>query len=186
MILFHRSFKTICLLFLVLFCACSKKEDQGGNGSYYMRFKINGTQFEFKEQVEGHFSKKTSLQYNSSLAGVKEEFIITKNNMSLLLTTDGETQTGITYTNHTTTTAGFQKAKLANLVYLDENGKSHQSWMEEFASALPVGTEINAQIKITEVTGNSIKGFFSGVLYNEGLTTKMTITDGEFLAKRKN
>lgn len=140
----------------------------------------------FDGQVDGHFSQKTSIQYNSSLAGVKEKFVITKNNMSLLLTTESETQSGITYTNYTTTTPGFQKAKLANLVYLDENGKSHQSWMEEFASALPVGTEIKAHIEITEVTSKTIKGIFSGVLYDEDLLAKMTITDGEFLAERKN
>ena len=58
--------------------------------------------------------------------------------------------------------------------------------MEEFAPALPPGTETKATIKITEATTDFIKGSFSGVLYDEGYTTKLNITDGEFYARRYN
>lgn len=151
-----------------------------------MRFEINGTQMEYKQQIEGNFNKATSAQYNSSVAGIKEQFIAGKNNISLLLATASETQTGVTYTNYTTTSSGMQKAKLANLVYIDENGKNYLSWMEEFTPALPVGTEIKALITIISTTSNTITGTFSGVLYSEDYATKLTITDGTFSARRVN
>ncbi len=167
--------------------SCKKDNGAGDPGSgYYIRFKINGTQVANKGQVEGTFDKATALQHNTSLAGLKEALVATKNNMTLLLATENETQTGLSYTSYTTGTSGMQKAKLVNLVYIDENGKNYLSWMEEFAPALPPGTETKAIIKITEATADYIKGDFSGVLYDEGYTTKFNITDGEFYARRFN
>lgn len=173
----------------ILIAASSCKKDNGsenpGSG-YYMRFKINGTLVEHKGQVEGTFDKVTALQHNTSLAGLKDALVATKNNMTLLLATENETQTGLTYTSYTTGTSDMQKAKLINLVYIDENEKNYLSWMEEFAPALPAGTETTATIKITEATADHIKGVFSGVLYNEGYTIKLNVTDGEFYARRFN
>lgn len=172
---------------LIMASSCKKDNGSDDSGSgYYMRFKINGTQVEYKGQIEGTFDKVTALQHNTSLAGLKDALVATKNNMTLLLATENETQTGLTYASYATGTSGMQKAKLVNLVYIDENGKSYLSWMEEFAPALPAGTETTATIKITEATANYIKGIFSGVLYNEGYTTKLNITDGEFYARRFN
>lgn len=173
--------------FIVTAFSCKKSErNSNENSAYYMRFKINGTQVEYKEQIEGNFNKATSSQYNSSVAGIKELFTPAKNNMSLLLATAVETQTGITYTNYTTTASGMQKAKLANLVYIDENGKNYLSWMEEFTPSLPAGTEIKALITITSTTSNTISGTFSGVLYSEDYTIKLNITEGAFSARRVN
>lgn len=172
---------------LIMAYSCKKDNGSADSGSgYYMRFKINGVLVEHKAQVEGTFDKATALQHNTSLAGLKEALVATKNNMTLLLATENETQTGLTYTSYTTGTSGMQKAKLVNLVYIDENEKNYLSWMEEFAPALPAGTETIATIKITEATADHIKGVFSGVLYNEGYTIKLNITDGEFYARRYN
>lgn len=172
---------------MVMTYSCKKNNDDLGSGEgYYIRFKINGTQTEYKAQVEGTFDKVTALQHNTSLAGLKEALVATKNNMTLLLATENETQPGVTYTSYATGRSGLQKAKLVNLVYIDETGKSYLSWMEEFAPALPSGTETNATIKITEATANYIKGNFSGVLYNKDYTAKLNITDGEFYARRYN
>ena len=167
--------------------SCKKDNDSENPGSgYYMRFKINGTQVEHKGQVEGTFDKVTALQHNSSVAGLKDAFAATKNNMTLLLATENETQTGLAYTSYTAGGPGTQKAKLLNLVYIDENAKNYLSWMEEFAPALPPGTETKATMKVTEATADYIKGNFSGVLYNEGYTEKLNITEGEFYARRYN
>ncbi|HRO45470.1 hypothetical protein [Agriterribacter sp.] len=172
---------------MIMAYSCKKDNDTRDPGSgYYIRFKINGTQVEYKGQVEGAFDKATALQHNTSLAGLKEALVATKNNMTLLLATDNETQTGLGYTSYTTGTSGMQKAKLVNLVYIDENGKNYLSWMEEFAPALPPGTETKAIIKITEATADYMKGDFSGVLYDEAYTVKFNITDGEFYARRFN
>ena len=177
------------LLPVIMITAYACKKDNGSDDSgsgYYMRFKINGTQVEYKGQIEGTFDKVTALQHNTSLAGLKDPLVATKNNMTLLLATENETKTGLTYTSYTIGTSGMQKAKLVNLVYIDENGKNYLSWMEEFAPALPSGTETKAAIKITEATADHMKGVFSGVLYNEDYSTKLNITDGEFYARRLN
>lgn len=167
--------------------SCKKDNDKPGGGSdYYMRFKVNGTLIEYKGQIEGTFDKVSSLQHNTSLAGLKEALVASKNNMTLLLATENTTQTGISYTSYSTTATGMQKAKLVNLVYKDENGNDYLSWMEEFAPALPAGTETNAVIKITEATSGGFKGNFSGVLYNSDYSVKLKITDGEFYARRFN
>ena len=185
-------FSRLLLCFLlpgivVMTFSCKKDNDTGDPGTgYYMRFKVNGTLVEHKGQVEGIFDKVTALQHNTSIAGLKETVVATKNNMTLLVATENETQTGLAYTSYTAGGPGTQKAKLVNLVYIDENGKNHLSWMEEFAPALPPGTETKATIKITEATTDFIKGSFSGVLYDEGYTTKLNITDGEFYARRYN
>ncbi|HRP55836.1 hypothetical protein [Agriterribacter sp.] len=172
---------------MVMTYSCKKDNDPGNPGSgYYMRFKVNGTLVEHKGQVEGTFDKATALQHNTSLAGLKEPLVATKNNMTLLLVTENETQTGLAYTSYTTGGSGMQKGKLVNLVYIDENGENYLSWMEEFAPDLPPGTETKATIKITEATADYIKGSFSGVLYNEGYTGKLDITEGEFYARRYN
>lgn len=160
----------------------SKKQEEG----YFMRFKINGTQVEYKAQIEGVFDKETSLQHNTSLAGLKVAFNATTNNMTLLLATENSVQTNIDYTGYTPASSGMLKAKLANLVYLDENGKKFLSWMEELTPTLPSGTETKAEIKITEVTDAYFKGSFSGVLYSEDFSAKLNITDGLFFARRSN
>lgn len=160
----------------------SKKQEDG----YFMRFKINGTPIEYKAQIEGTFDKATSLQRNTSLAGLKEAFVATKNNMTLLLATENNTQTNVDYTSYATTSSGMVKAKLVNLVYLDENGKKFLSWMEEFAPTLPPGTETKAVIRITEATAEYFKGSFGGVIYSEDFSTKLNITDGVFFARRFN
>lgn len=178
----------IVVFSMLLFITGCKKDGDAGNGSsyYYMRFKINGTQVEYKAQIEGNFNKTSSSQFNSSVAGLKELFTSAKNNMSLLLATAEATQTGVTYTNYTTSAAGMQKAKLANLVYIDGSGKNYLSWMEEFATAIPTGTEVKALIKITDANNSVVKGVFSGVLYSEDFSEKLTITDGEFYGRVVN
>ena len=179
----------IFLLAGMMVIAYSCKKDNGSTGDdsgYYMRFKINGTQVEYKGQVEGTFNKVTALQHNTSVAGLKEALVAGKNNMTLLLATDDDTQTGLSYTSYTTSASGMQKAKLANIVYKDEGGSDYLSWMEEFSPTLPSGTETNAVIKITEAASGYIKGNFSGVMYNADYSKKLNITDGEFYARRFN
>ncbi|MCO5241035.1 MAG: hypothetical protein M9904_13375 [Chitinophagaceae bacterium] len=182
---FYFSFYLLLPVITMTLYAC--KKDGGterGNGSgFYMKFKLNDVQFEYKGTVEGTFSKPTSTQYGTSAAGLKEAFVANKNNMTLLLATTGEVQKGTSYTSYTSSSSGMQKAKLAQLVFIDENGKNYFSWMEEMAPALPSGTETNAVIKITEAGSGYFKGNFSGVLYSEDYTVKLVVKDGEFYAR---
>lgn len=172
---------------VVFSCKKDSKKKDTDDTAYYMRFKIDGAPVEYKGQVEGIFDKATSLQYNTSLAGLKEALNSAKNNMTVLLATEGETQTGKDYLSYTPAASGsMEKAKLASLVYFDENGKKFFSWMEELASALPPGIETKVVIRITEATDEYFKGSFSGVLYTEDYSTKLNVTDGDFYARRYN
>lgn len=178
----------ITVFSLTLLISCKKNNDNApGNGDgYYMKFKLNGTQIEYKGQAECNFNKVTNLQHAASFAGLKETLVAGKNNMSIILGTGDENKTGITYTCYATNTAGYEKAKVLNIVYIDENGKSYLSWSEEFAPALPVGTETKAQLNVTEATTAYLKGNFSGVLYNNDYSVKFSVTDGEFYLRRLN
>ena len=187
-----RRYSSFFLFFLLAGCAtvvfsCKKdaKKTDTETG-YYMRFKIDGTAVEYKGQVEGIFDKATSLQYNTSLAGLKEQLNNSRNNMTVLLATEEETLTGKDYSSYTPTVSGMEKAKLVSLVYFDENGRQFFSWMEELSSALPPGTETKAVVRITEATDEYFKGSFSGVLYTEDYSTKLNVTDGDFFARRFN
>lgn len=173
---------------LLILSSCKKGEqhrEEGGDG-YYMKFKIDNTQFEYKGTVEGTYNSASSRQYSTSVAGIKEAFVANKNNMTILLATDDETQKGISYTSFTSVISGEQKAKLASLVFIDENGKNYFSWMEEVASTLPGNLESKTIIKITDVGSGYMKGVFSGVLYSEDYTTSLNVKDGEFFSRKAN
>ncbi|PVD54127.1 hypothetical protein DC498_01690 [Terrimonas sp.] len=168
--------------------ACKKNSDtpNGSGSDYYMRFRINGALIEHKGQAEGNFNKATSSSYAASFAGLKEALVAGKNNMSVILGTEAENKTGVTYTNYTTATSGSEKAKVLNIVYLDDAGNAYLSWAEEFAPAIPSGTKTNAQVKITEAASAYLKGSFSGTLYNNDYTKEFSITEGEFYVRRIN
>lgn len=175
----------IVALIGITLISCKKENDPGGDGSgYYVRFKSNGTLVEYKEYAEGNFNKSAGGKYASTMAGLKENFVATKNNMSLSVATVAENTVNITYTNYTVSSAGMQKAALVSLAYYDDKGEFFMTWTEEFASALPAGVETNAHILFTEQTEQYLKGLFSGKMYNEDFSKKLDITDGEFYVKR--
>lgn len=179
----------ILFLFLPLFMLCACKKDSSstasGNG-HYVKFKLNGTLVEHSGQAEGTYNKTGGAQFSSGISGLKEAFVATKNNMSLALATSAQTQTGITYTNYTTSDAGLAKALASSLSYFDEQGKFYTTWSEEFIPAIPPGTEVNSKIKITEANDHHIKGIFSGVMYSDDYSIKLVVTDGEFYVERKS
>jgi len=176
----------IVLLPFFFLLSCKKNNDGSGSGGseYYMKFKIDGTQVEYRGQAECNFNKVTASSHAASFAGLKETLVAGKNNMSLILGTDGENKTGVTYTCYTTTSAGAEKAKVLNIVYIDDAGKTYMSWMEEFSAAIPPGTKTEAQLIVTEASAAALKGNFSGTLYNNDFTKALSITNGEFYLRR--
>jgi hypothetical protein len=183
----RKGFILFLLAPLCILSACSKDSSTGSSGGgHYMKFKLNGTLVEYSGQAEGTYNKTGGSQYSSGISGLKEAFVATKNNMSLALATSTQTQTAITYTNYTTSGAGFAKALISSLSYFDEQGKFYTTWPEEFIPAIPPATEVNSKIKITEANDHHIKGIFSGVMYSEDYSIKLVVTDGEFYVERKS
>ncbi|MBX3256390.1 MAG: hypothetical protein KF862_19800 [Chitinophagaceae bacterium] len=182
--------RTVCACIGVLIVAlsllsCKKGGEQGDPGSeYYVRFKANGTRIEYKAYAEGNFNKLAGGKYASTLSGLKENFVGTKNNMSISLATASPNSTDVTYTNFSASSAGLQKAELLSLGYFDDNGKFFMTWAEELAPALPATVETEARLIFTEQTDKYLKGKFSGKMYNDDFSVKLDITDGEFYVKR--
>jgi hypothetical protein len=179
---------SVILAMLALLNACSKSDSGGNNipatSAYYMKFKLDGVQIEFKQNTDGVFNKPQSNgDYTCINGGTKEQFVATKNNIAVLMTTVGQHNLNTTYTCYKTTTAGFVKAKLLAVSYLDDNAFSWASWSEDLVAGLPAGTETKANLTITEANSTSIKGTFNAVLYNTGFTKKAVLTEGEFYLK---
>jgi hypothetical protein len=184
------SFKPGLWLFaLVSFCivnSCKKTDDNNnGNGSdYYMKFKLNGTAYEYTGQASGNFNITSGGSQIASLAGLKVALNVGSNTMTVALGTAGDNKTGVTYTNYATTAAGTEKAKALSIVFIDEAGAPYLSWPDEFVAALPGGTKTEARLKVTEATSAALKGTFSGVLYNDDYSKEFIVTDGEFNLRR--
>ena len=175
---------------LLLFSGACKKDSAAGttgtaSGSYYMRFKAAGVQKEYLQNAGGNFNhaQTTVGYYSSTIGGTKDPFDAKKDNMALALVVKGLAQQNITYTNFTTIAAGSQKAYISQAGYYNEAGEFYTSWSEDFNAAIPAGTENNMKITITAVTSTSLKGTFSGVLYNADYSKKIVITDGDYLIK---
>lgn len=182
----RKVFPVVQLILLVLISISSCTKNSGGGGgnppqNFYLRFKNNGVQNEYKAHAEGNFNRVSGANYNSIVGATKVQFEATKNNMTIGLTTIGKASPNTTYTNYTTATA--TKAKLLQLAFYDEAGKFFMSWGEEFLSIMPAGSTADARVVITEATSEYIKGNFSGTLFSQGYTSKITITDGEFYLK---
>jgi hypothetical protein len=177
---------SLLLLILISISSCKKNSDSGGGNpltDFYLRFKNNGVQNEYKAHAEGNFNRASGANYNSIVGATKVQFEATKSNMVVAVTTVGKAALNKTYTNYTTATAGLEKAKLLQLAFYDETGKFFMSWGDEYLSLMPAGSVADARLTITESTSAYIKGTFSGTLFTSGYTSKITITDGEFYLK---
>ncbi|MBC7826879.1 MAG: hypothetical protein H7122_03965 [Chitinophagaceae bacterium] len=171
------------LMILISMSACTKSAGGNGNASkdFYLRFKADGVQNEYRAHVEGNFNKPSGpTEYITILGGTKVQFEAKKSNMTLGLTTVGTTMLHTTYTNYSASAPGLKKAKLALISFLDENGKPYASWGEEFSLVLPPGSPIDVRLVITEASSTHIRGNFSGTLYSADFSAKIKITDGEF------
>lgn len=173
------------LVILVTITSCKKENDTDDSGSgYYVKFKANGMQVEYKGYAEGNFNKLASGKYVSTLSGLNEAFVGTRNNMSIALSTVAQNDVNITYTNYASSSPATQKAAALGLAYYDDKGVFFMTWSDEFASALPDDVETVATCIFTEQTDKHLKGNFTGKMYNEDFSVKLDITDGEFFVKR--
>jgi hypothetical protein len=180
----RKIFPAIPFLLMILMAVSSCKKNDGDDGGsspeFFLRFKANGVQNEYKANTEGSFNKASGSNYISVVGATKIQFEATKSNMTIALTSIGIAVVNTTYTNYTSSTPGYVKGKLLQIAFYDENGKFYMSWGEEFLSLMPPGSVADSRVVITESTSAYIKGKFSGTLFTEGFTNKMIITDGEF------
>jgi hypothetical protein len=171
----------VLLSIVVVMNSCTKTDDKVDSNNYYMRFKANGVQKEYKANAAGRFNKPLggATEYVSTLGGTKAQFEATKSNLTIALTTVGTNSLNLIYTNYSTTAAGTKKPKLLQFAYFDENGKFYMSYAEDMTFALPAGSPINSRLIVTEASSSIIKGTFTCILYSQDFS-KVEVTDGEF------
>src|SRR6478752_6999752 len=83
----------VIMMLPVLINSCSKSDGGGGStppagSAYYMKFKLDGVQIEYKQNTDGVFNKPQSNgDYTCINGGTKEQFVATKNNIAVVMTT---------------------------------------------------------------------------------------------------
>lgn len=179
------SIQLAAIIFLILSISCSKsKPGKGPNpNDFYVRFKANGTQLEYKASAEAIHNKQSGADYITTLGATKDLFVADKSNMTIALTTVGVNALNQTYTNYATTMVGMKKAKIVQLGFFDANKKFFMSWSDDFAAVLPAGTPFNARVIFTDATATTLKGNFSGTMLTQDYASRLDITDGEFYVK---
>ena len=183
------SFGTL-LICIALFATSCKKDIPGptasGTSEYYMRFKANGITKEYKFDCAGQLNKfQTNPDvYASHFSGAKDEYVVNKNVMTVILFTNAESLLNVTYTNYNTTSPVLIPARDLIISYSDETGEHYGSIYETALPYLPAGLVCNNLLRITEANSVYLKGTFSGTIYNNSYLKKIEITAGEFYLKR--
>lgn len=157
----------LCLLFL--WTGCSKKDDPGTGSAYYMRFKANGKQVEYKTGTQAAFAGNSGL-FDCLLAGFSSN-----SDLGITIFDHEDIRAGMTYDGEILSGTG---TPMAAIVYQDEQGNTYSSGN---ISAYP---DAAAEVVLSEIASGYVKGHFSGVVYND--QTKIAITDGEFYLMRAN
>lgn len=173
-----------------MFSACSSDDNNttNENSEFFITFKANGTEISFigsdlSNTVVGTFNTTNADETNfmaSGITGVSDN----NNNISILINTLENASINTVYTNYTTDLPKI-KSDVYTSGFATDSGSSVFGSLNEEILLVIDGTVADCEIVFTEVTNTSLKGMFSGTLYNfqEG-NTAVQITNGEFKVKR--
>jgi len=182
----------VFLSLMLLPCLSGCKKDLGDSnepgGSYYVKFKVDGKQEEFRYLKEGQLAIVTATEKdengNYSVFGSFMKTIETtsQNTISLLLGYSELPATDKVYGNFNSTVAGAIKAPVLIISYTDNDGDDYLTSLFDVSSG-----PYDAQVAFSHISAKEIKGTFSGTLrqVKDGYTEKtIKITDGVFFAPR--
>ncbi len=184
----------ILLLALVLVAGGCKKDngnDEGeGDTEYYMRFKVNGSQVEYKSNLVAQvFPVSNKALYSCVLQGF-EKFPEEgdKNHLGIIIW-DEIPITNNTYRNdENTENSDGNEVPQVVVTYLDSDKTGYLSHGVPPVPVPPLDNIISdVQIAITELTASRITGTFSGTLYKttDGtFSSTIVVTEGKFRLKR--
>ena len=169
--------------FSICITSCNNESDKDNitpEESYYVRFKLDGVQKEFNSLADVTLNKITSEGlYHSAVVGLEDRQMgASKNNLTFFIFYPEPAVSNVIYTDHASDEG--ERAHILNLVYLDEAGVSYTSLGDEFSI---LGVISDTKITLTEITETSVKGTFSGTLYNIDRTSTVVISEGEFWAQ---
>ncbi len=183
----------ICLL---LFASSCKKSSIGnnngnGNGDYYVKFKANGTQKEYKSEALCEMLKLNSDGlYSAVLQGYKDYTQGAKDELGIILFShDPFTTTLYADPMKAVKSDGSKVASIIiNFNDPDGNGYLTMGPLSDENGTVPIsGVVADAKLAITGLTNDYIKGTFSGTTYKSTdatFTITVLITDGEFYLPR--
>ncbi|MBS1597617.1 MAG: hypothetical protein JST75_05295 [Bacteroidetes bacterium] len=176
---------------------CKKTNDANNNGSgsgdYYLRFKADGQQKEYKSEALIQILKKTDGLYSAVLQGyldfagqgTKDEFgiIVQDSNPIMQGSSFADPQKCINEEGDTLTKL------IMNYNDPSKNGYLSMGFMADKNGVNPLFPSVVADAKLTisELTSDHAKGTFSATVYlstDVTLTANVKITSGEFYLKR--
>lgn len=184
--------------FLIFLSSCKKDKENAGSdnnpkGSYYIRFKANGIQQEFKSLPIAQSSYNSSQQvYVTGLLAYTDSSKTDQNLVNIVIMSTTPLSAGAIYKDPLKTLSGADKVPQVIITYNDAQEKSFLSmglFSDEagnFSTFIPDYDKLvaDANVTITEVTSTFVKGTFSGTVFNldsnSNVVSKMPLTDGEF------
>jgi len=194
---FSKALFVITIGFMITIAGCKKSNDtNNGSGSgddYYLKFKADGTQKEFKSQALITLLAKKDGLYSAVLQGYKDfEGQGTKDELGMIVMTNDEIVQGNTFQDpqKATDKDGMPIPKLImNFNDPSSNGYLSMGTLSDENGTVVLFPDVVADAKLTisELTSGYAKGTFSGTVYlstDANLKTKVKITEGEFYLKR--
>lgn len=179
----------ISVLFMIaVLTGCKKDENsEQDGGEYYIRFKINGVQKEYKAQIPNNSVSYFYLDqfefYNATITGLNNLEDAAqqpvKNMINISVRSKEEIKPNINYQLQNPVVSGGFKYSSIELVYADETGATFGALL--LAENYP-GVDVRDEVTLTfdQTEGGISKGRFSGKAFGTVNKTEIAITDGEF------
>lgn len=171
---------------LLLFASCSKTEDPAPGDDYYIKFKINGTEVEYKASAINAVSlAHTPPHYifGTTVTGPGSDG--TKNFISISAVHETEFEAGVTYNLQDGTQAGAVRIGKVSLTYADNNGDIYNAVILQ-SSVPSIVVKDSATWRFNSLDTQLATGVFSGLVIGPVSTTtgrgtvELAVTDGEF------
>ncbi|HSV12531.1 MAG TPA: hypothetical protein VLI68_17275 [Hanamia sp.] len=189
---------------IIILTLNSCKKDNGNanpgnnNAVYYMRFKLNGIQTEFKS-VPICQSAYNSIDkvYVTGILALKDSSKIDQDQIDIAITNKDPLAPGAVYQDPVKVNSGTAAIPQIILTYYNSQQQSYISMglfsddAGNFSSFLPDYKNLvaNAKLTVSNIGSNYIKGTFSGTVFKLNTGTniydKIALTDGEFNLRYK-
>lgn len=183
----NKSIQLLILSLLVLSFSCTPKEEPASDEDYYIKFKANGKEINYKATIATPL-----ILFFDSNGPIHQGAILvlgpgsdgTKNAISINLRNETAFQSGISYEMQDGIT--YQSAQLAriNFSWFDENGDIYNAVI--LKSAVPnLNIVEDASLRFNDLSANVSQGTFNAILIGPNTNsvrgnTEVRITEGDF------
>lgn len=171
---------------LLLLASCSKSEDPTPGEDFYIKFKVNGTQIEYKGSASTPITiahTPPTYLFTATLIGPGSDG--TKDFITVSGVHETEFAAGVTYNLQDGTQVGAVKIAKLNLTYSDINGNIYNAVILQ-SNVPSLVIKDQATWRFNNLDGQVTTGVFNGLIIGPVSTTtgrgtdELTISDGEF------